>query len=75
MKANIEFNLPDDRVEYELANNSQKMYSVLWEMNQWLRSNTKYAPDDMSEDTHTAYQKCRDRLHELMNNENISFDY
>jgi hypothetical protein len=41
-------------------------------MDQWLRSNTKYAPDTMSEDTYNAYEACRDQLIELMNNENIN---
>jgi hypothetical protein len=74
MKAILEFNLPEDNTEYELANNANKMYSVLWDMDQWLRSNTKYAPDDMSEDTYNAYDKCREQLRELMNDENISFN-
>ena len=74
MKAILEFNLPEDNIEYELVNNAGKMYSVLWDMDQWLRSNTKYAPDTMSEDTYNAYLKCREQLQELMNDENISFN-
>jgi hypothetical protein len=74
MKATLEFNLPEDNTEYELANNANKMYSVLWEMEQWLRSNIKHAPDNMSEDTYNAYIKCREQLRELMNDENISFN-
>jgi hypothetical protein len=74
MKAILEFNLPEENTEYELVNNASKMYSVLWEMDQWLRSNTKHAPDSMSEDTYNAYLKCREQLQELMYEENISFD-
>jgi hypothetical protein len=74
MKAILEFNLPEDNIEYKLVNNAGKMYSVLWDMDQWLRSNTKYAPDTMSEDTYNAYLKCREQLQELMNDENISFN-
>jgi hypothetical protein len=74
MKAILEFNLPEDNIEYELVNNAGKMHSVLWDMDQWLRSNTKYAPDTMSEDTYNAYLKCREQLQELMNDENISFN-
>ena len=74
MKAILEFNLPEENTEYELVNNASKMYSVLWDMDQWLRSNIKHAPDSMSEDTYNAYQKCRDQLRELMCEENINFD-
>jgi hypothetical protein len=74
MKAILEFNLPEENTEYELVNNASKMYSVLWDMDQWLRSNTKHAPDSMSEDTYNAYLKCREQLQELMYEENISFD-
>lgn len=74
MKAKLIFNLPEDFEEFKLANDARKIYNVLWEMNQWLRSNTKYAPDNMSKDTYNAYQKCRDQLKELMNEENINFE-
>ena len=50
------------------------MHSVLWEIDQWLRSNTKHAPDSMSEDTYNAYTKCREQLRELMYEQNISLD-
>jgi hypothetical protein len=73
MKATLEYNLPDDAEDFETAVNASKMYSILWEMDQWLRANTKYAPDDMSEDTYKAYEKCREMLRELMSDNNISF--
>ena len=74
MEAIIKFNLPEDEEDFQVAVNGKKMYSVLREMDQWLRSNTKYAPDSMSEDTYNAYQKSRDQLHEFMNDVNISIN-
>jgi hypothetical protein len=74
MQAILKFQLPEDSQEFELANNGAKMHNVLWEMDKWLRSNTKYAPDSMSEDTYNAFQQCREQLRELMNSENINFD-
>ena len=74
MEAIIKFNLPEDEEDFQVAVNGKKMYSVLWEMDQWLRSNTKYAPDSMSEDTYNAYQKSRNQLHEFMNDVNISIN-
>jgi vacuolar-type H+-ATPase catalytic subunit A/Vma1 len=74
MKAILEFNLPDDQVEYDLANNGRKFWSVLWELDQDLRAKTKYAPDDLPQDKYEAYQEVRDKLYELMSEDNISFD-
>jgi hypothetical protein len=39
-----------------------------------LRSKTKYAPDDLPEDKYDAYQEVRDKLFELMSENNITFD-
>ena len=74
MKAILEFNLPDDQDQFELANKGSNMYSVLWELDQSLRAKTKYAPDDLPEDKYDAYQEIREELRELMSNSNISFD-
>lgn len=74
MKATLEFNLPDDEQEYNLANNAINFWNVLWELDQELRANTKYAPDDMTDDDYDAYQKIRDKLHELMTENNVSLD-
>lgn len=74
MKAILEFNLPDDQVEFDLANNGSKFWSVLWELDQDLRAKTKYAPDDLPQDKYDTYQEIRDKLYELMSEDNISFD-
>jgi hypothetical protein len=50
------------------------MHSVLWDMDQWLRSKIKYGPDDMSEDTYNAFELCRETLHESLNENNINLD-
>jgi hypothetical protein len=75
MKAHLIFNLPEDQHEFELANNASKMYNVLWKMDQYLRTNTKYAPDAMSEDTYNTFQQCREQLREFMNEDAINFDH
>ena len=74
MKATLEFNLPDDQDEFVLATNGLKFWSVLWELDQSLRSKTKYAPDSLPQDKYDAYQEIREELRELMSNNNISFD-
>jgi len=74
MKAVLEFNLPEDDHEFEMATSGSKFHSVLWDMDQYLRAKIKYAPDDMSDDTLQAFEQCRSQLHEFMGNYNVSFD-
>ena len=74
MKAILEFNLPEDNQEFELATKGIKFWSVLWEYDQYLRSNTKYAPDSVSQETYDALQEAREKLSELMSENNLSFD-
>jgi hypothetical protein len=74
MKATLEFNLPDDQQEYDLANSGLAFWHILWELDQELRANTKYAPDDMTDDDYDAYQKIRDKLYELMNDYNVNLE-
>jgi hypothetical protein len=74
MKATLEYNLPEDQIEFDMATKGHRMHSVLWELDQWLRSNTKYSHDGMHEEEIKAYYACRDRLRELMADNNLNFD-
>lgn len=74
MKAILEFNLPDDQQEYELANKAFSLWHVLWELDQELRAKIKYAPDDLPKDKYDAYEEVREKLHELMRDNNVSLD-
>jgi len=74
MEAILKFNLPEDNEDFKLATNASNMYGVLWDMDQWLRTQTKYAADDVTDDTYKAFEECREQLRELMNNNNVNFD-
>ena len=74
MKAILEFNLPDDQQDFDMAVNAMKFWDVLYELDQDLRSKTKYASDDLPQDKYDAYQEVRDMLYELMSNNNVSLD-
>ena len=74
MKATLEFNLPDDELEFQTAVDGPKMKLALWDIDQWLRGQTKHAPDDMSQDTYDALILCRERLHQIMNSYNVNFE-
>ena len=75
MKATLEFNLPEDHIEFEMAVNGAKMHSVLWEMDQWLRAQYKYMPDtEYSQDKYDTFEKCRDQLREIMFENGVKFE-
>lgn len=66
MKAIIKFNLPEEQDEFEMFNQASAMHSVLWDLTQWLRGQTKYAPENTEEDTIKAFYDCQDKLNELL---------
>jgi hypothetical protein len=72
MKAILEFNLPDDEYEYNLARDAWRFKSVLIDMDNWLRNKVKYQEDVLSEDEYKAYCECRDKFTQLINEENIN---
>lgn len=75
-KAKLEFDLtdPDDKVEYDRANKALDLCLALWDVEQYLRSKTKYAPDDMPDEVYDALSKARDEFYNILNERNISLD-
>jgi hypothetical protein len=45
----------------------------MWELDQFLRSKIKY-DDKLSQDAHDAFEEARDKLYEILNDNDISFD-
>ena len=75
MKATLEFNLPEDHIDFELAVNGAKAQSTLWEFDQWLRAQYKSMSDEeYSKDKYETYEKCRDQLREIMFENGLKFD-
>ena len=74
MKAILKFNLPEERPEFELAVDASKWYSVCWDMDQYLRSETKYAPDDMPDEVYKTLKEIRDKLHEFLSQNDVDFN-
>jgi hypothetical protein len=73
MEAILKFNLPEERPEFELTVDAAKWYSVCWDMDQYLRSQTKYAPDDMPEEVYKRLDETRTKLHELLSENGVDF--
>lgn len=64
MKAILEFNLPEDKEDFDFATNAVKYYSALVEFDQWLRSEYKYNGKE-------AMVEVREKLNEIINDNNI----
>ena len=75
MEAILKFNTPEEQPEFEMATQGTSMHSVLWEMDQWLRAQYKYMPDnEYSDDKYETYVKCREHLRELIFENGVKFD-
>lgn len=69
MKAVLKFKLPKDEGEYKLATSASGMYSVILEMDQYLRSIDKYGAYGIDQ---TSAATIRDHLHQLLSEKSIT---
>lgn len=69
MKAILEFNLPDESVEWGIYKDAEKMHSVLWQLDQYLRSIDKYGADGLDQ---IAAASIREHLHLLLSEHGIT---
>lgn len=70
MKAILEFNLPEDKVDFDLALQGSDWKHVCWEMDQLLRKHLKY-DDDLKEDEVKMIQYVRDQFWKFMSESNL----
>ena len=71
MKAILEFELPENEVDFNLALDGSKWAYVVWQLDQHLRSQVKHPHEGMSDDTYKAFDETRDKLYELLNEEGL----
>ena len=64
MKATLEFNLPEDQESFDDAVNGWKWQMIVYDLDQHLRTKTKYAPDDVSQEVYDALIELREHLHQ-----------
>jgi len=74
MEAILKFNLPYDSHEFKMALDGSKWSSAMWELEQWLRSETKYNSEALSQEKYDAYCEIRDKIYSILNKDGISFD-
>ena len=75
-KAILEFDLneQDDIVAHKRAVKALDLCLALWDVDQYLRAQTKYAPDSMPEDVFIALSKAREEFYDIMNEHSVSLD-
>jgi macrodomain Ter protein organizer (MatP/YcbG family) len=71
MKAILEFNLDEERQQFEDAVDGWKWKCIVSELDNELRTRTKYASDDTSQEVVDALIKVRDFLRESLNEEGL----
>jgi hypothetical protein len=74
MEAILKFNLPEETHEFKMAIDGSKWSSAMWELDQWLRSETKYNAEALSQEKYDAYCDIRDKIYSILNKDGISFD-
>lgn len=72
MKATLEYNLPDDQHEFDLAVQSGNMYSALWDISQELRTLWKY--EELSEEEWKIVERIRDKFYEILGDHQINLN-
>lgn len=73
MKATLEFNLPDDQEDFDMAVSATRMHIAMFKYDQYLRSKIKY-DESLTQEAHDAYQDARDHLYQILNEYNLSID-
>lgn len=75
-KATLEFDLNEleDKWSHMRAVKSLDMALCLWDIDQYLRAQTKYAPDSMPEEVYDALDKARDEFYRILNEHDVNID-
>ena len=64
MKAILEFNLPEDKEEFDAASRGMDWALVAWEIDQLLRNKLKY--ENLFPNTTAELEEIRDSLNEML---------
>ena len=72
MKAKLIFNLPDEELEFNAAINGNVYRSVIWRIDQYLRSQLKH--EEMTDEVSAKVLQIRDELHTIIEDCSISMD-
>jgi len=72
MKAILEFDLPDDQDQFNVASRAMNWALVVWALDGYLRDRIKYT--ELPEIVLDALEDVRDHLFDLMSDYGVTFD-
>ena len=70
MKAKLEFDLPEEQDDFEVASNGWKYRSVLFDLDNFLRNKLKY--EKLTEEQDKAYSEVRELLWNTLRDDNLT---
>jgi hypothetical protein len=73
-KVILEFDPFEEREDMESAINGWKWKMLVWDLDQYLRSELKYNDHNLTKDSYKALERLREKLHELKNESGLSLD-
>ncbi len=72
MKANLSFDLPEDKHEWNNAVQADAMFACLWDFQQELRRLWKY--EELSEEQFKMVERIRDLFHSIIQEHNVNLN-
>lgn len=75
MKANLEFNLPDDEFEFKCASEAMKLRIAIQEIYSILRGRTKYgiSEEEQSFSPYQMVEKIREEIWDVVSENNLKW--
>ena len=70
MKAILEFNLPNDKEQFDVAARAMEWALLVWDLDQMVRKLVKYHPEEY--DTKTL-EHIREEIHNIMEEKGLQF--
>jgi hypothetical protein len=73
-EAILKYNLPEEQDDFDFANNGGRYYSVLFELDQYLRNKVKYPAGDTHDEYTNAMEEARKELWSLLESYHLDLD-
>jgi len=74
MKATLEFNLPEDQSQFDIAVSASKMYAALWDIEQFLRNKLEYMGDDLSQAELSQLEEIQNEFYKILDYYSFNID-
>lgn len=69
MKAKFEFDLPEERAEYDVYRQGPALHSAVWNLLEWIRQKRKH-----SEEESVSFDALARKVHEILDDEGVALD-